>query len=460
MEDEAQQTGGDWDELSQAYPNLRHYQQEGVAFLLRRESALLADEMGLGKTVQAAVAIDLFMRRPEHRRVLIVCPASLRLNWERELARWAPRLAVRRVQGNRSDREAYYRLPIPVLIASFEQLRSDAQAVASLVSFDLVILDEAQRIKNRHSTTALACTILQRRSSWALTATPVENSPDDLTSILSFIRPGLATPGLPRPELHRRMLPYFLRRRKKDVLPELPPIIDRIVPLELGGAQLQAYDDLWSSREGLGEEGLPDQLAMLALLTRLKQICNYDEASGESVKADVLDSILEGTTQPDEKVIIFSQYVETLRWLEARCTRMPASIFHGGLDEASRDSMIFDFENMPGPRALFISLRAGGVGLNLQSASTVVMFDRWWNPAVEDQAVQRAHRFGRDRPLYVVKFEVVNSIEERIAEVLRDKRITIEEFTESAGNADVPKLTRKELTRILDIGRVGDQSLG
>ena len=453
---------GDWDgpAAAELFPDLRPYQRDGVAFLVRRNAALLADEMGLGKTVQTAVALDVVLKQPGRRRALIVCPASLRLNWERELKRWAPDLTVKRIRGSRSDREAYYRLPIPVLIASYEQLRADAPAISNLVSFDVVVLDEAQRIKNRHSSTALACTILQRKASWALTATPVENSPDDLTSVLSFIKPGLARPGIPRTELHERMKPYFFRRRKRDVLPELPPIIEQVMPVELEGEQHEAYEAVWDSRTGLGADGhAVTEVSMLALITELKQLCNFHEPSGESVKGDVLKTILDSTSEADDKIIVFSQYVETLRWLAEQNTRRPSALFHGGLSEVERDQIVQEFENQPGPRVLYVSLRAGGVGLNLQAASTVVMFDRWWNPAVEDQAIQRAHRFGRDRPLYVVKFQVVNSIEERIADVLRDKRVTIDEYTEGADNAEVPRLDRQELLRILDIGPPRENSV-
>lgn len=434
------------------FPSLRHYQREGVAFLIRNESALLADEMGLGKTVQAAVALEVVLRADPTRRALVVCPSSLRLNWERELSHWAPQLAIRRVRGNREDREAHYLLPIQVLITSYEQLRIDSVHIANLAHFDVVILDEAQRIKNRHSNTALACTILDRRVSWALTATPVENAPEDLTAILMFVRRGLVQSGLPRTELHQRMRPYFLRRRKQDVLPELPPIIEQELVVELTTEQRRIYDDVWATRQELVREGRgPSQTGMLALITRLKQLCNFDDVSGESSKAEILDTILESASEPDDKIIIFSQFVETLQWLSARQNRIPASVFHGALSEDERDALVENFENRPGPSALFVSLRAGGVGLNLQSASTVVMFDRWWNPAVEDQAIQRAHRFGRGRPLHVVRFLTFDSIEERIDAVISSKRTMIEDYTESAMNAEVRLFTLHELMRLLDI---------
>jgi len=440
------------DQSSESFSKLRQYQKEGVSFLSRSDSALLADEMGLGKTVQAVVALQIVLLGDATRRALIVCPSSLRLNWERELANWAPQLGVRRVVGSREDREAHYLLPFQVLVTSYEQLRIDAFNIANLVHFDVVILDEAQRIKNRHSSTALACAILNRRASWVLTATPVENSPEDLTSILMFVRVGLVQSGLPRSELHKRMQPYFLRRRKKDVLPELPPIIEQEIEIELSFQQRLIYDDLWGARLELSGGGSSlSQTSMFSLITKLKQLCNFDEASGESAKAEILDDIIESLVEIDDKIIVFSQYVETLRWLQARQSRIPTLFFSGELSEVERDQVVEEFERASGPRVLFMSIRAGGVGLNLQSASVVVMFDRWWNPAVEDQAIQRAHRFGRERPLHVIRFLTTDSIEERIAAVIGTKRLTIDEYTDDAINADVQSFTSHELMRLLDI---------
>jgi SNF2 family DNA or RNA helicase len=431
---------------------LRQYQWDGVKFLLSAEAALLADEMGLGKTVQTSIALRLAMRKPDCNRALIVAPASLRVNWERELRHWAPELAVRRVIGNARDRAATYQLPIPVLITSYEQARSDMAVMDSSIHFDIVVLDEAQRIKNAGSGSALACKLLPRTVSWALTGTPVENSTDDLVSIYSFVKPQLLQAGLPRHMIHDRIKPYFLRRRKQEVLSELPPIIIQDIPLELEDAQLQAYDREWEAREQLvSANGLPASEAhMLAVLTRLKQICNFDRESGESAKLDALQLILENAEGPDDKIIIFSQYVETLRWLGDRLL-LRHGMFHGGLSENERQRVLAEFESEPGPRVLLISLRAGGVGLNLNAASMVIMFDRWWNPAVENQAIQRAHRFGREQTLQVVRFQVENTIEDRIAELLLQKEDLFRSYVDEAESWQPSRLTREELRRILQL---------
>ena len=430
--------------------SLRPYQWEGVQFLRANDCALLADEMGLGKTVQALVALELGRRT--YRRVLVITPTSLSLNWLREFDTWAPELAVRRLTGTAEDRALTYRLPIQILIASYEQVRLDIQGFQGYVRFDLVILDEAQRVKNPSSATTLACRLIQRDRSWALSGTPLENRPEDLISIFRFLKPQLLKAGMSLRELHSAMGPHFLRRTKKNVLSELPPIIVRDIHLELGTNQRAAYDAVWNSRLRMIQDyekgnGITN---MLQVLTRLKQLCNFEGESQESVKLDVLHSLLDSIRASSEKVLIFSQYVETLEWLSQRID-IPHEVFDGTLLVDARERMLSTFRHQSGPRALLISLKAGGVGLNLQEASTVILFDRWWNPATEDQAIQRAHRFGRRLPLQVVRFVVEDSVEERIAEVLEEKRDLFYEYVESAPSQAEMNASEGQLRHILAV---------
>jgi len=433
-------------ELDLPFP-LRPYQWQGVRFLIERDSALLADEMGLGKTVQVAVALSILVRTQAVRRILVVVPASLTLNWERELDRWAPTLSVRRVRGDTQDRLAYYRLPANVLVVSYDQLRLDAQTAAKELHPDLMVLDEAQRIKNASSRTSMACRALQRGRSWALTGTPLENSPGDLVAVFRFIRPGLIRTYMPIEELHQGIGPHFIRRMKADVYCELPPIIDQVISLELSSSQKRTYGYLWAERHGASNRG-----QMLALITKLKQVCNYDPNTGESSKLEALQTVVSGLTSKSDKIIVFSQYVETLIWLfERLAATMPAEIFYGGLLDYEKAAVLERFRTEPGPRLLLISLKAGGVGLNLQEATHVVLFDRWWNPAVEDQAIQRAHRFGRETVLHAIRFLVADSVEERIEAILREKKDLIDQYVNAAPSASVPNLSRNDLLRILGL---------
>lgn len=429
--------------------SLRPYQRDGVAFLATRSSALLADEMGLGKTVQVAVALRALAKEVPAVRVLVVCPASLKWNWERELQKWANDVYAQQVTGPAQDRYFTYLLPVPVLIASYEQVRSDRDAL-SRVSFDLVVLDEAQRIKNSDADASLACRILARDRSWALTGTPLENAVDDMVSVFQFVRQGLLYSGMGRDDLHAAIKPFFMRRRKREVLPELPPVIEQELPLEMVGAQLEAYRRVWATRRAVLSKRGWSHGNLLALLTELKKLCNYDPVSEESVKLDALRMILEETEAAGEKVVVFSQYVQTLRWLQQKLDSV-SFFFHGAMTPAQRDSTLSAFREHKGDALLLMSLKAGGVGLNIPEASVVVLYDRWWNPAVEQQAIERAHRFGRDGSLHAIRFAIQDSVEERILQVLREKEFLFDEIVEAAESADLEGPTEKYLTRILDL---------
>ena len=409
--------------------------------------------MGLGKTVQATTALRLLLRRPGIDRALIVVPASLGLNWQRELERWAPELVVRRLTGGQTDRLAYYELPIAVLIATYEQVGVDALDRVPNGTFDIVILDEAQRIKNYSSRAAFACRLLPRDIAWALTGTPIENSRSDIESIFAFLRPGLVQRTDRKAIVLSHIAPHFLRRRKAEVLSDLPPIIFQDMDLELTENQRSAYDAAWDAgstalRRAPHPIPAPD---LLALITRLKQICNFEPEGDESCKLAALQVLLESAAATGTKVLLFSQYVETLNRLSQSIDTMPTSVYSGEQSAAERDDVLTVFERESGARVLLTSLRAGGVGLNIPSADLVVLFDRWWNPAVEAQAVNRAHRLGRSTSLHVVRFLVRDSVEERIDAILTAKQQLFDDYVESVDVADIAALTRNDLIHALGI---------
>lgn len=436
--------------LSKDFSELREYQYEGVKFLLERESALLADEMGLGKTVQAATALQFLFAQEFFSRALIVCPASLCMNWEFELKRWTSQLKIRIVKGNYNDRKAIFWLPYNIYVASYETIRSDIDFIESEMKFDLVILDEAQKIKNIHSNVALSCRLLNRQRAWALTGTPLENQPDDLISIFEFLKPGLLTLGMSLFDIHHNIKDYFLRRKKIDVLKEMPPIQIQDLLLEMDGIQKKVYSEVFfeATRSISDTDYMFSSTDILAKITFLKRICNFEPDSGESCKMEALSTILEGLEGTDYKVVVFSQYVNTLVKIASNIKHVPILLFYGGMSADEKNTVIHEFESTKGPKLLLISLKAGGVGLNLSTASLIILFDRWWNPAVEDQAIQRGHRFGRTLPLQVIRFLIKDTIEERIQKILKEKRDLFQDYIEEADIANISKFTKDDLLQI------------
>ena len=411
---------------------LRKYQLDGIKFLIQNQIALLADEMGLGKTVQVAVALEILYRQNRIWRTLIVVPSSLKLNWQKEIKKWAPSLSVQRIIGGGKNRWAYFHLPYNVLIASYEDIQIEFGNSNIMEKYELVVLDEAQRIKNPNSNTALACKLINRNSSWALTGTPIENSIEDLISIFSFLKLGLIYKGMLKKEIHKRIKMNFLRRKKKEVLKDMPPIIEQELPLELSGQQKRAYESYIFFKRSYYHQKSITHGELLSLITKLKQLCNYDPESNISVKLDALKTLINDVVNSDNKLIVFSQYLETLKWIANNLTEINYMLFSGELSENEKNKVLKDFEEESGPIVLLMSLKAGGVGLNIQAADSVLLFDRWWNPAVERQAIHRAHRFGRTRPLHVIKFVIVNSIEEEILNIIQKKESLFRDYVDKA----------------------------
>jgi SNF2 family DNA or RNA helicase len=404
------------------------FQYEGVAFLYPRHRAVLADEMGLGKTMQAITAIRLLLHRGELRRVLLVCPKSLVANWQREFRDWAPEVTALVIEGAQEKRRWQWLLPdVSVKIANYELLHRDQEVLAEHgpgLGFDLVVLDEAQRIKNRRSATSQAAATLGGRRRWALTGTPVENSPEDLVGIFEFLAPGLLSPEMRPRQMGRAVGDDILRRTKEQVLRELPPKLFRDAEIELTPEQQAAYQ--LAEDEGvvhLGELGAQITIRhVFELVLRLKQICNFDPATGESAKLERLDADLEEVAESGRKAIVFSQWVRSIEQLRGPLQRFGPLEYHGRIAPQHREAVIRRFRDDPDAHVLLLSYGAGGVGLNLQFAGYVFLFDRWWNPAVEDQAINRVHRIGSSGPITVTRFLTPGTIEERIDRILEEKR--------------------------------------
>lgn len=429
---------------------LRPYQEQGVNFLSNNECALIADEMGLGKTVQTIIAIRNTMQLHGMKKVLIIVPSALKTNWLKEFELWGG-IIPKIVSGKKEKRIQMFKSRIPLLLTTYEIIREDIDLIKHTTKFDLIVLDEAQRIKNSTSNTSRSIKLLRKNFAWALTGTPVENSPEDITSIFNFLKFGLLTKDDSIPEIKNTIHPYFLRRKKSEVFEDLPEKIEQELYLDLTPNQRLSYEETQSERMKLiSQSSEKEKISnILALITELKKICNFDPITKDSAKLDRVNNIVQEKFSSGEKVILFSQYVESLKEIKENLIDIEAEIYHGSLGEQEKDSVLERFKSAESPKLLLMSLRAGGVGLNLPEASTVILFDRWWNPALEEQAIARADRFGRKNILHVFKFIVSDSVEERIDELLKQKESLFEDIVEGTAEI-VRKLSLKEITNILE----------
>ncbi len=442
---------------------LRPYQVRGMSWLAHLTQlglgACLADDMGLGKTIQLlAFLLHRQVERPgDIRPMLLICPTSVIGNWEREIERFAPTLPVLRHYGVLRLQNAEDFRPAAqgkLVIASYGLMRRDLPWLQD-IEFSVVALDEAQFIKNSASATARAARTLKASERIALTGTPVENHLAELWSIMEFLNPGLLGPretfrremAIPverygredvAQRLRRMVAPFILRRVKNDpaIMLDLPLKQETRVFCSLTREQASLYQS--AVNESLldieSADGITRRGRVLALLTSLKQICNHPAhylreqgpLNGRSGKLDRLLEMLEQVLVAEDRALIFTQYREMGERLVRALTRLQGKavpFLHGGVSRAARDEMVRRFQEEPrASRLLVISLKAGGTGLNLTAATEVFHFDRWWNPAVEDQATDRAYRIGQQRNVQVYKMLCAGTVEEKIDQMLEAKR--------------------------------------
>lgn len=433
------------------------YQYEGIAWLFSQKSALLADEMGLGKTMQTITGVRLLLRSGQVRRILLLCPKPLIPNWQREFKFWAEELPITVVEGDSNRRKMIWEMPnTPILIANYESMARDFESMGeeNIPRFDLVVLDEAQRIKNRNSRTAEMARLIPRKRSWALTGTPIENRHEEMASLFEWMEivPPRATPDLR--QLQVLSNEFILRRTKDLVMSDLPPRLDRPAYLDLNPAQQHAYET--AEKDGVIQlNAMGDSITVqhvFELVLRLKQITNFDPVTGESSKLDRLEADMEEIAASGGKAILFSQWTKPLDFMAERLERFGTLVYHGGIPTKQREPILDQFKNDPDSHLLLMSYGTGAVGLNLQFAGYVFLFDRWWNPAIEDQAINRAHRIGQKSQVIVTKFICNNTIEERIDMVLEQKR---ELFRSILGEGDTTSesrsLTAAEIFGLFDL---------
>ena len=465
---------------------LRHYQRRGLAWLAFHArlglGGVLADDMGLGKT--ATTLAHLLDRPGPH---LVVCPLSVVRNWEKEAARFTPSLSVHIHHGGdraQGDDAAELLAGFDIVITTYGLLSRSDGALEG-VEWTTVVLDEAQAVKNPHTKAAKAVRKLRATQRLALTGTPIENRLSELWSILDAVNPGLlgsltrfqgefATPiekdhsADAAERLRRLTAPFLLRRTKADkqLLPDLPDKVEQIAWATLTREQASMYqsvvDELLKNAEqanGMRRRGL-----VLASLTRLKQICNHpahalgdgSRLTGRSGKLARFDELVEELLDAGERALVFTQYREMGDLLQRHLADVPGievPFLHGGVARRQRDTMVERFQEGSGAPLLLVSLKAGGTGLNLTSASRVIHYDRWWNPAVEDQATDRAWRIGQERTVFVHKLVCTGTLEERIGQLIDEKRALASAVVGTTGETWLSELSTDQLRDLVTLDR-------
>jgi SNF2 family DNA or RNA helicase len=464
---------------------LRSYQEIGFKWFKTLSECgfggILGDEMGLGKTLQAITFINSEKEEGNLKnKALIVCPTSLVYNWVMEFEKFSNNLKVVAISGSKGEREALVENleEYDVIITSYALIRRDLEYYEK-TKFDLCIIDEAQYIKNPTSLNSESVKSIQAKSKFAMTGTPIENSLTELWSIFDFIMPGyLKTHGkfnksfelpivrekdeMALDELLKLIRPFILRRFKKDVALELPQKIEHKIIVDMTEEQKKlyySYVDAYKEEmeQEISEKGFnKSRMKILSLITRLRQIC-CDPASfienykGDSGKYHALYDILEEALENNRKVLLFSQFTTILSSIREKLNKKGINTMYldGSVPAKERMNLVREF-NEGEPSVFLISLKAGGTGLNLTSADMVIHFDPWWNPAVEDQAVDRAHRIGQKNTVEVIKLIAKGTIEEKIYSIQEKKKEIIEKVLDGEEHTDLTlsSMNEKELQEL------------
>lgn len=474
---------------------LRPYQKEGFKWINEITDlgfgGVLADDMGLGKTLQ----IIAFLLSQKKSKSIVVVPTSVIYNWMDEFEKFAPSIRVGLVHGSKSKRDRVLRgfkrgigikveeenlkeksyEKYDVLLTTYGTLKNDEKAYENL-SFDYCIIDEAQNIKNPAAQATLSVKNIKSRCNIALTGTPIENNLMELWSIFDFVMPGyLFTKERFRErfildesnlsELKSLITPFILRRLKEDVLSELPEKLEKKYLVEMKGKQKQLYsfyvkaikNELNANK--VSEKSEKNKINLFAYLTKLREICLdpsivVPDYKGESSKLTVVKEIVKDASESGKKILLFSQFTSVLQKIEEDFKKEDIYYLYldGGTSAKERVERVKKFNEDNNIKVFLISLKAGGVGLNLTSASVVIHFDPWWNPAVEDQATDRAHRFGQENKVEVIKLVAKNTIEEKIVLMQEDKRELIQSLMDgkTMDGKGLKRLTEEEISKLFE----------
>ncbi|WP_188207225.1 DEAD/DEAH box helicase [Alkalibacillus aidingensis] len=450
---------------------LREYQNVGYQWMKSlshyRFGGILADDMGLGKTLQT-ITFLLSERERNQEPALVVSPASLIYNWQAEFEKFAPTMNVKVISGTIAEREELFENidDADVVVTSYPLIRQDVEKYRTL-TFSTLILDEAQAIKNSATKQAQAIRAIRARKRFALSGTPIENSLDELWSIFDVILPGFFPSkkefrNLPESQISKMSRPFILRRVKQDVLTELPDKIESVQHSELTTEQKQLYLGYLEKIQGeaanaISTEGFQrSRMKILAGLTRLRQLCCHpslfiEDYQGESGKLNQLLDMVETARENGHRILIFSQFAEMLKIIRERLTATGKEVFYLDGQTPSKDRVAMVERFNQGEKDLFlISLKAGGTGLNLTGADTVILYDLWWNPAVEEQAAGRAHRMGQKKVVQVHRLITKGTIEEKIHSLQQRKRELIENVIQP-GETTFQSLNEDDIRELLNV---------
>lgn len=461
---------------------LRDYQKVGVKWLYTLYKCdlggILADEMGLGKSLQAICFIKEVIKEKKNAKILIVCPTSLVYNWEKEFTKFGKDIQVRVISDSKKKRiEALHDEKANVFITSYGLLRNDFEEYSDM-NFEVCIVDEAQYMKNYQARMTLALKKINAHTKIALTGTPLENSITELWSIFDFLMPGYLNSvkkfhekyhisDVKKEDLERlsslsyQIKPFILRRKKQEVIKDLPDKIENNIYLELPDKQKKLYVTVLKETEKEMEELIAtsgfaaSRFKILQLLTKLRQICInphvlYENYDGESIKTEKIIEMIKDYVKEHHKILIFSSFKRILDLLKEDLTKEKISFYSIDGSTKSKDRLpLIDKFNKDNTSCFLLTLKAGGTGLNLTSADIVIHLDIWWNPQAENQATDRAHRMGQTKKVLVNKLITKGTIEQRILELQDKKRILSENLIEGNAEANLSSLNEEDIKKLL-----------
>lgn len=418
---------------------LRPFQNDGARWLVGRDKAILADDMGLGKTVQTIFALRILFNNASIHSVLIVCPKSLLANWEEEMSLWAPELSRLQVVPSPSVREEVWKTVwgrVHVILTNYEQVRN-LPSILQGDGPDLLIADEAHRIRNADSQTTQGIRRLEARRIWALTGTPLERDAEDLATLLSTLEPerfSVSDTRLHPASLRSQARPYVLRRLKDEVLDDLPEVLESTQVLDLLPGQRDSYLHV------LKKLSSSSGISVLGILNQLRATCDFDSKSGQSAKIDRIVEIIQDFSAVGDKGVVFSYLLEPLSVLRRRIESIVGQDsvieLRGSQSVVERDETVQRFKRDNRIHVMLCSSRVAGEGLTLTEANHVIFLNEWWNPSANLQARDRVVRIGQKKGVRLYRFKCRNTIDETLEEILERKSVDFEELIDKLAEND------------------------